>query len=73
MTTEILIYKSNIKNTKKFNKNYLYNILDYQAMNKARIILFKDELIAKAFHPSRVAKWMDYHCENGGDIDDFEM
>jgi hypothetical protein len=47
--------------------------LDYQAMSKTRTKLLQDELMAKAFHPSRVAKWLDYHCENGGDVADFEM
>jgi len=47
--------------------------LDYQAMSKSRTILLQDELMAKAFHPSRVSKWLDYHCENGGDVADFEM
>ncbi len=47
--------------------------LDYQAMSKARTKLLQDELMEKAFHPSRVSKWLDYHCENGGDVVDFEM
>jgi hypothetical protein len=47
--------------------------LDYQAMSKSRTKLLRDELMAKAFHPSRVAKWLDYHCENGGTVADFEM
>ncbi len=47
--------------------------LDYQAMSKVRIKLIQEELMAKAFHPSRVSKWLDYHCENGGEVADFEM
>jgi len=47
--------------------------LDYQAMSKSRTKLLQDELMAKAFHPSRVSKWLDYHCENGGTVADFEM
>jgi hypothetical protein len=47
--------------------------LDYQAMSKARTKLLRDELMEKAFHPSRVSKWLDYHCDNGGDFADFEM
>jgi hypothetical protein len=47
--------------------------LDYQAMNKVRAKNLYPEIIQSAFHPSRVAKWLDYHCENGGDVDDFEL
>ena len=45
--------------------------LDYQAMSKVRIKLLYTEIMEKALHPSRVRKWLDYHCENGGDVDDF--
>jgi len=47
--------------------------LDYQEMSKVRSNLLYDELIRKAFHPSRVAKLLDYHCDNGGNVTDFEM
>ncbi len=47
--------------------------LDYQAMSKARTKLLRNELDEKAFHPSRISKWLDYHCENGGTVEDFEM
>jgi hypothetical protein len=45
--------------------------LDYQAMSKVRVNHFYTELMEKALHPSRVKKWLDYHCENGGEIDGF--
>jgi len=45
--------------------------LDYQKMSKVRVNHFYTELMEKALHPSRVRKWLDYHCENGGDIDGF--
>jgi hypothetical protein len=47
--------------------------LDYQAMSKVRTKLLYTELMEKALHPSRVRKWLDYHCENGGEVDDFEL
>jgi len=46
--------------------------LDYQAMSKARTKLLEYELMAKALHPSRVSKWVDYHYDNGGTAADFE-
>ncbi len=52
--------------------NILFD-LDYQAMSKARTKLLQDELMEQAFHPSRVSKRLDYYCENGGDLADFEM
>jgi hypothetical protein len=45
--------------------------LDYQKMSKVRVNHFYTELMEKTLHPSRVRKWLDYHCENGGDIDGF--
>jgi hypothetical protein len=47
--------------------------LDYKAMSKVRSKLLYIELMEKALHPSRVRKWLDYHCENGGEVDDFEL
>jgi hypothetical protein len=47
--------------------------LDYQAMSKVRTKLLYDEILEKALHPDRVSKWLDYHCENGGNIIDFEF
>ena len=47
--------------------------LDYQAMSKARTKLLEYEIMAKAFHPSRYKKWLDYYCENDGDPAIFEM
>jgi hypothetical protein len=46
--------------------------IDYIAMSKQRTQLIERELIAKALHPSRVSKWLDYHLENGYDIYDFD-
>ena len=47
--------------------------LDYKAMSKVRSKLLYIELMEKALHPSRVGKWLDYHCENGGEVDEFEL
>ncbi len=47
--------------------------LDYQELSKKRSKIIYSELTEKAFHPSRVSKWLDYHCDNGGTPDDFEM
>ncbi len=47
--------------------------VDYQEMSKKRSYIIYVELTEKAFHPSRVSKWLDYYCENSGTIEDFEM
>jgi hypothetical protein len=47
--------------------------LDYQELSKERSKIIYNELLEKAFHPSRVSRWLDYHCENGGTPEDFEM
>jgi hypothetical protein len=47
--------------------------LDYAAMSKARARAIYPELIADVFHPRRVAKRLDEHCDNGGSIWDFEV
>jgi hypothetical protein len=47
--------------------------LDYQELSKKRSKIIRNELEQQAFHPSRVSKWLDYHCENGGTPEDFEM
>jgi hypothetical protein len=41
-------------------------------MSKQRTQIIEHELIAKALHPSRVSKWLDYHIANGKDISEFE-
>jgi len=64
-------YKSDIAR-RIFHMKSLYE-LDYQTMSKIRSKLLYPEIIEKAFHPARVAKWLDYHCENGGSVDDFDM
>ncbi len=46
---------------------------DFQEMSKKRCKIIYEELIAKAFHPSRVEKWLEYHINTGGDINDFDM
>jgi hypothetical protein len=51
--------------------NSVYD-LDYQAMSKARSTLIFQDLIAKALHPDRVSKWLDYFCDNGGEVSDFD-
>ena len=47
--------------------------LDYQEMSKKRSKIIYSELVEKAFNPSRVSNWLDYHCENGGSPEDFEI
>lgn len=47
--------------------------VDFQEASKTRSKMIYSELLEKAFHPSRVSKWLDYHCENGGSPEDFEM
>ena len=47
--------------------------LDYQELSKDRSKIIYSELLQKALHPSRVSKWLDHHCENGGNPEDFEM
>ncbi len=62
-------------------KSFYYDIvrhdsffdLDYQEMSKKRSEIIYSELLEKAFHPSRVSNWLDYHCKNGGTPEDFEM
>ncbi len=56
-----------------FVTNPAFFDLDYKRMSKERSKIIYNELTEKAFHPSRVSKWLDYHCENGGTIEDFEM
>ena len=45
---------------------------DYQQMSINRSKTIYIELISKAFHPSRVSKWLDYHLDNGGEISTFD-
>ncbi len=47
--------------------------LDLQQMSKQRSKIIYEELIAKAFHPSRVEKWSEHHYNNGGDLSNFDM
>ena len=54
------------------NTNSVYE-LDYQAMSKARAKKIYYELNPIVMHPSNVQKWLDYHIENGGSVEDFEM
>ena len=42
-------------------------------MSKVRTKLLYDEILEKALHPYRVSNWLNYHCENGGNIIDFEF
>ena len=55
------------------NESFFDVDLDYQKMSKQRSNIIYNELLEKAFHPSRVSRWLDYHCENGGTPEDFEM
>ncbi len=47
--------------------------LDYQAMSKARARKIYYESCPIIMHPKNVKKWMDYHIENGGSVDDFDL
>jgi hypothetical protein len=64
----IELYENLVRN-KSFNSIY---DLDYQAMSKMRSKIIRNELEQRVFHPDRVKKWIDYFCENGGDLDDFD-
>lgn len=55
------------------NESFFDVDLDLLEMIKARSKIIYSELLEKALHPSRVSKWLDHHCENGGTPDDFEM
>ena len=46
--------------------------LDYLEMSKHRTKIIEPELLAKALHPSRVSKWLEYHIDQGYDICNFE-
>jgi hypothetical protein len=46
--------------------------LDYQAMSKIRSRIIISELEEKVFHPDRVRKWLDYYCDNGGEVIEFD-
>jgi hypothetical protein len=46
--------------------------LDYQAMSKARVRVIYHELVAKAFHPDKVEKWLNHYLDQGGKIEDFD-
>jgi hypothetical protein len=41
-------------------------------MSKMRSKIIRNELEQRVFHPDRVKKWIDYFCENGGELDDFD-
>ena len=45
--------------------------LDYEAL-EARCAIYKEELIQKACHPSKLAKILDYLEDNGINIDDLD-
>lgn len=50
----------------------VYEGYDFQKMSKERSQLIYSELIAKAFHPTRVDKWLEYYLANGGCYEDFD-
>ncbi len=54
-------------------KNMSLYDLDYQEMSKIRTKLIYPELISKALNPSQIEKWLKYHCENGGSVEDFDL
>ncbi len=45
---------------------------DYQVMSMIRSQIIRTELQTIAFHPNRVIKWINYYCENGGEIINFD-
>lgn len=46
---------------------------DYKAMSKERTKIIYSNLLEKTLHPSRVEKMLNYHLDNGGSFDDFEI
>jgi len=73
LAANILTEENIIYNTLFLEGKIALYDLDYQAMSKVRTKLLYTELMEKALHPSRVSKWLDYHYENGGNSDDFEL
>jgi hypothetical protein len=55
-----------------YNRKSVYECYDFQEMSKERSKLIYLELISKAFHPSRIDKWLEYYIENGGCCEDFD-
>lgn len=58
--------------THRLQQNKSLFDLDYQAMSKARVKIIYHELVSKAFHPTRVEKWLTYYLDQGGKIEDFD-
>ena len=54
------------------NNNSVYE-LNYQEMSKVRAKKIYYESCPIIMHPSNVQKCIDYHIDNGGSVDDFEM
>jgi hypothetical protein len=47
--------------------------LDYKAMSNFNTNIIYSELLAKALHPSKIEKWLDYYIANGGNLYDFNI
>jgi len=60
----------NIRQRLPLDKNMIKLLME---KSEERTTLIYHELLAKALHPDRVSKWLDYHLDNGGDICDFEF
>jgi hypothetical protein len=76
METRITDFETIMSNIVSILLDYNYESLfslDYKEMSKVRTRNIYSELLSKALHPSRVEKWLDYHIENGGDIEDFDL
>jgi hypothetical protein len=76
MSTSMIVHIIYIyPNFNVLSENKLIEIeyeLDYQAMSKLRSNIIRNELQHKVFPSARVSKWIDYFCENGGNIVDFD-
>jgi len=42
-------------------EKYVFPICSMKRKSKERTSKFKEELVMKVFHPSRVQKWVDYY------------
>ena len=47
-------------------------VTDTEAVMRTFKMDATQELITKALHPDRISNWLDYHIEQGHDINDFE-
>jgi len=69
------IFEKNIDTV--YHKNLQQNPslfeFDYIKMSMIRINTIYHELISVVFHPDKVKLALDYHLDNGGNIEDFDF